>query len=392
MNSTNKVIGIITLSLLLTGCGKEAVNKDSLKSSIAPTEAEIYFHGYQDVKNALFNNDFEEFKSVLERFPEIKINEVMTEGETFLTYAIKNDFIEIRNYLLENGANINRTNINKESPLFVAVVYDRLNSIQRLFDLKADLNLKDINGNTALHLAIKKNKDEIAAQLINAGAKLEITDKNGKSALKLAQEYDVPVTLNLIMVLLNMEQGVPDLASFRALLENADYKSLTKVLDRYPYLLKESVYDSVNPFSILLDVTNEPHAIKSAEVLINNHANVDGPETSVQTPLIKAVLRKRKIFANILLSANANPQYIDEAGKSALIHAIEKNDFDLVNLLISYSAMEKYTVRINDKKITYNACDVAKKTAKDLKSSDDKNTSERIRKLLGCGFWNWLFG
>lgn len=392
MNSTNKVIGIITLSLLLTGCGKKAVNKESLKTSIAPTEAEVYFHGYQDIKNALFNNDFEEFRSVLESFPEIKINEVMTEGETFLTYAIKNDYIEIRDYLLENGAKINRANINKESPLFVAVKYDRLGSIHRLLDLKPELDQRDINDNTPLHIAIKLERDETATLLINSGVSIHLTDKHGKSPLKLAQEYDVPVTLNLIMVLFNMEYGAPDLQNFRALLENNDYKSLTKVLERYPYLLKESVYDALNPFSILIDSQNEPKAIKTAEVLISNHGNVDGPDTSTGTPLIKAVINKKKIFANILLSANANPQYIDPEGKSALMHAIEKNEFDLVNLLLSYSAMEKYTVRVNDKKVTYNSCDVAKQTAKKLKSSEDKSTNERIKKLLGCGFWNWLFG
>jgi len=392
MNSKNKVIGIITLSLFLTGCGKKAVNTDSIKTSIAPTEAEVYFHGYQDVKNALFNNDFDEFRSVLEKFPEININEVMTEGETFLTYSIKNDFTEIRNYLLENGANVNRPNINKETPLFVAVEYDRLNSIMRLIDLKADLDQKDINGDTPLHLAIKLEKDVIATLLINSGAQIQLTDKHGKSALKLAQEYNVPATLNVITVLLNIEYGAPDLENFKTLLENNDYKSLSTVLERYPYLLKEMAYDALNPFSILLDSKNESKAIKTAEVLISNHGNVDGPEASVQTPLIKAVVKKKKIFANVLLTANANPQHIDAEGKSALIHAIEKNEFDLVHLLLSYSAMEKYTVRINDKKVTFNACDVAKQTAKGLKEPQEKDTNERIKKLLGCSFWNWLFG
>lgn len=394
MNSRNKVLGILALSFALMGCGKQAVNQDTSKNikSIEPTSGEVYFNGYQEIRKAFFNNDYEEFQTVFERFPEIGINDMLKEGETFLTYAIKNDYSEIRNYLISAGANLNLPNVNKETPLIVAIKNNRLNSLLRLIDLSVDMDRVDNDGNSALHSALKLDYDDMAIMLINSGAKIQQVDKNGKTALKIAQEQNTPEALALMMILLNMEYGAPDVTSFRRILSSADYKSLSMVLDRYPYLLKESTYDALNPFSLLIDSQNEPSAIKSAEILIKNQGNVDGPETSIQTPLIKAVKTKKKVFVNILLTANANPHYIDLEGKSALIHGIEVNDFDLVNLLLSYSAMEKYTVRVNDKKITFNACTTAKNTAKKLKTPQEKETNEKIKKILDCGFLNWLFG
>ena len=110
------------------------------------------------------------------------------------------------------------------------------------------------------------------------------------------------------------------------------------------------------------------------------------------TPLIKATINQKKAFAELYLLNEANPQLLDKSGKSALIHAIELNNAELVALLLNKSAVEDYTFRDKDgKKVTYNACKVAKKMAKKISTPEDKAKNETIRDLLKCGFFGWLF-
>lgn len=140
----------------------------------------------------------------------------------------------------------------------------------------------------------------------------------------------------------------------------------------------------MNPLALLVDASNEKNALSSAELLIRFNANVNGPEEADMTPLIKATIRKKSGFADLYLSSNANPQLLDKDGKSALIHAVENNNLEMVQMLLSYSAAEKYTFRKNGKKITLSACDSAKATEKRLTSPEDREINEKIRRVLDC--------
>jgi hypothetical protein len=51
-----KLAPALLLALCFVGCGKKAneTNKSVLDKSIGPSSAEIYFHGLQDLKKALW--------------------------------------------------------------------------------------------------------------------------------------------------------------------------------------------------------------------------------------------------------------------------------------------------------------------------------------------------
>lgn len=379
---------------VLSSCGKKAEVKDKTeKDSLAPSMAEIQFSALKEIKRAINENDVQALKNALQDNNDVDLNQIQFEsGETFLTSAIKNDFREIRNLLIDEGVSLEKSNAQKETPLIAAVIAGSVNSIKVLLDNKVDIEKKEISGNTALHMALKNSNDEIALLLIKQGANIYATDSKDRNALKLATEYKTKASLELIRTIMEMEHGAPDITSFKNILLKADHQSLKNVLARYPRLATERHYQEMNPLALLVGVPNEKDALKSAEILINHNANVNGPEEAEQTPLIKATVALKKGFANLYLSSNANPQLLDKDGKSALIHAVELNNPDLVELLLSYSAAERYSFRKNGKRISYNACETARETGRKFSQDDDeKRINERIKKSLDCGLLRRVF-
>jgi ankyrin repeat protein len=379
-------VALLGLLMALYSCGKKPEVNENQKDLTPPTSAQVYFKALKELRTALFSNDHRTFKRVISENPQIDLNQndFGETGDTLLIIAIKKDYRNIRNFLIEKGAQLERAGVNKETPLIAAVNNARANSVKVLIDLKVDLEKRDNTGDTALHIALKKSLDEIAVDLIQAGANITSIDSTDRDALRLAELNNTPDALEHIKKLKDNEFGTPSLTSFKNVLIEADHKRLHSILNKFPKIAVDKNYQSINPLALLVDSANEKSALTSAELLIRFNANVNGPEDAEMTPLIKATVRKKAGFADLYLSSNANPQLLDKDGKSALIHAVENNNFELVQLLLSYSAAEKYTFRKNGKKITLSACDSAKETEKKLTSKQEKEINEKIRRVLDC--------
>ena len=388
-------LSLCTLLMIMTvvSCGKKAkVDDKNSDDKNQQSKAALYLNALKEIEKSVMENDLVTLKKVVYENPEVDLNQILHNGETFLITAIKNDFRQIRDYLIEDKkVLLNHPNVNKETPLIAAVATKNENSVRVLLDLKVDLEKRDSNGDTALHVAIKKSLDPIALLLIKQGANVEAMDRRERNAYKLSEMYDVPNSRDLIRSILQIETGAPDLTGFRTILIQGDHKRLNQVLSRYPNIAKDQVYEAINPLALLVEVSNETSAMRSAELLINYKANVNGPLDADLTPLIKATVLKKKGFANLYLSNNANPHLYDTSGKSALIHAIEMNNLEMVDLLLSYSAVENYSFRKDGKKISFNACKVARATESKLDNDEDKKINEKIKDSLNCGFMRWLF-
>lgn len=352
------------------------------------SESFNYVNALKALKIAVTENNIEMLKKTLLNNPSLNINHAFVEtGETPLVLSIKKDHREIRNYLIyEREAKVSLADDNRITPLMAAAKGGHLNSVVILLNEKAELETRDPSGDTALHMALKNARDQVALYLIKQGANINALDGRSRNALRLAQEYNAQESLRFIRGVLDLEFGAPDITSYRKILEEGDHQTLSKIIARYPIVATDPTYDSINPLSLLVNVKNESDGLKSAEVLIENQANVNGPLGIDQTPLIRATVKKKSSFVRLFLSAKAKTELTDEEGKSALIHAVEQNNLVLVDLLLSYSANEKYSFRKDGKTISFNSCDVARRVQKTLKKAEEKETNRKIRRSLRCGF------
>lgn len=106
---------------------------------------------------------------------------------TLLMFAVKNNNCVLIKKLLDNGANINKTNSQGSTALHFAVYDQNMDTIQCLLSNPAiAMDKPDKNGMTALMAAVHKNNCPIIQTLLDHGANINATGFNNGTALTLA--------------------------------------------------------------------------------------------------------------------------------------------------------------------------------------------------------------
>jgi ankyrin repeat protein len=104
-----------------------------------------------------------------------------------LIYASKRGFVEILEYLLDNGVQIDVQDDDGRTAFMVAVQSNVEVAVLFLLDRGAQLDLQDMDGCTALMLACKEGHSEIVKLLVSRGARLDLQDNNYNSAITWAR-------------------------------------------------------------------------------------------------------------------------------------------------------------------------------------------------------------
>ena len=99
------------------------------------------------------------------------VNRRSYNGETAAHRAAINGDIEIINMLYEAEANFNMPDLDGNTPLMYAVTANRRFTVERLVTLGVDINYRNANKETALNVAEKNRFKEIAAFLRSKGAR-----------------------------------------------------------------------------------------------------------------------------------------------------------------------------------------------------------------------------
>ena len=369
------------LTLTIASCGKKTEDKKlkSFSESYRPSVEEVYFNALKALKKSVYENDIALLKKVLERNPNLDLDRIGDDGETLLTAAIQKNHFEIRDYLIERGASLDKANINKETPLIVAATHNRMESAMLLLRSHVEINRKNNQGNTALHIALENKNEDLALLLIREGANIEITDKNDQNAYKLAQKHENHRVLELIKVILHGLYGALELTDFKRVLIEGSEEDLRLVLEKHPKLATD--YESLNPLVLAQEQKNEMTSWEMIKILLSKNANINGPKNAELTPLIKAIQLQHTLVASYLIDQNADVNILDSEGKSALIYAIELNNNELVKQLMQYGAKRNYSITLkNGKSQSFSACSLAKKLMQD-----------HMRNSLRCTFRDWFF-
>lgn len=130
-----------------------------------------------------------------------------------LMYAVQHENKFLINYLLKNGANINRAGFNGKTPLMYAEDPATLKFLASKPNI--NINQQDNSGNTALLRAIQNYfpEDEhradnlvVIQQLLDAGANPKITNNNGNAPLQEAHATGDQDLVNLIQSAIDGEE------------------------------------------------------------------------------------------------------------------------------------------------------------------------------------------
>ncbi|XP_039981750.1 ankyrin repeat and SOCS box protein 2-like [Xiphias gladius] len=127
------------------------------------------------------------------------INKRTERGESALLVAVSKDQLRCIQVLLENGADPDITNHDKETPLYKACERNSAAMVAALLNHGAAVNTHCIQGWTALQEAVVQNNVEICEMLLKAGAKHNLSNMYGISPLFTAAQSGQLATLRFLL-------------------------------------------------------------------------------------------------------------------------------------------------------------------------------------------------
>ncbi len=134
------------------------------------------------IHKAAYKGDLKEVKEISDRDPNER-NVQDAQGFTPLHLASGKGHIEIVEFLLNHGADIELEIFNGVTPLMLAAQYVTNETIKTLLEHGAKVNHKDKHGRTALHDAAMYRGKEIMNLLISYGADVNARDEHQSTPL-----------------------------------------------------------------------------------------------------------------------------------------------------------------------------------------------------------------
>ncbi|KAI9134757.1 ankyrin repeat domain-containing protein [Acaryochloris sp. CCMEE 5410] len=132
-------------------------------------------------------NDLDSIKSISDNGDYLRaINDLDYPGYSPLDLAVEFGFTNIGSYLIQQGADVNFSNIS--SPLHFAVCSGNTEIAKYLLDAGADSEFEIDDGRTPLMGAICSDSFDMVLLLVESGANILAEDRNGCSILHLAWE------------------------------------------------------------------------------------------------------------------------------------------------------------------------------------------------------------
>jgi len=240
----------------------------------------------QDIFSAAAEGDLERIKQLISDKQEL-VNATNESGKTALHIASEKGHLEIVEYLLEGGADIEAKSIYELTPLFSAAETGNIELAEMLIKYRADVNAFSQFFGTALHRAVYMGHPEVAKLLLKQGAAVTVQNSTG-------------TVLHTAALL-----GRPNLA--RLLIENgADVNS------------KNS--SGITPLYYAISTGND-RSDELAMLFINNGADVNAADKNGNSVLMMAVQQGFPDVADKLIEKGADKTIQTINTKQSLLHS-----------------------------------------------------------------------
>lgn len=200
---------------------------------------------------------------------------------------------------LGKGAEIDGKDEYKNTPLMIAILYDREQMVRRLVERGAAVNATGGAGQSPLILAAQEGQTETVRFLLGKGARMGWKDSSGENAFTRA--------------VLNNQLNV-----MRLLLDRGANPNERNWLGFTPLMI--AAEQSPEALNFLID--------RGAQLRVTGRGGL--------TPLMLAGMRGNADTVKILLSKGARPNDTDSSGRTALIHSVRHPA--VVRLLLGHRA------------------------------------------------------
>lgn len=252
-------------------------------------------HDINTAHNALLLSKNPKITDILLSHPNIDINSVNDRGDNNFKMAVKMNNHFLFNRLLKNKkCNYLAKNHDGNNAIFTAVHCNHIDMFDSLIQMENfDVNSQNDKGNTILHVAVSQNNYILLKKILAIpNIDINIKNKNNLTALEMSCYYKkIHSIINLLLTQKNID---------------CNFRDGSNILH---YLIKNKLDKNlVNHALTLVDVNRE--------------------DNCGYTPLLLAILHKKKAFINILL----NLENIDL--EKSLLFACKKNDNNTIKKIL----------------------------------------------------------
>ena len=230
-----------------------------------------------------------------------------------ISWAAERNWMEVLKALVERGANVNpRRGIDVHPPLDYAIMNENIEMVEYLLEHGADVNYTK-SKNSPLSYAVFKNRADIARLLLERGAKLRWIYRH-------YYDYLMPSNLdNTPMVLFAAWKG---------------NKEMVELLIEYGADVNEK---SEEGLYTALGRAAEIGNIDVAELLIKKGADIEALDNG-NTPLLNAVFYNKIKMVEFLIAKGADVNAKNRNGNTALRYARKNKNKEMIKLLKQHGA------------------------------------------------------
>ena len=236
-------------------------------------------------------------------------------GFTLLHYAAKENNLDVIEYLVSSGCDINAVDDDEQTPLHKSAMFGHTKSVQLLIDKGANVNQIDNNGNTPLHVAIISGGDFGIVKALMEKADPCIQNNDDQNVLHVAVKYHKVDSIDLI---LNHKQAAV----------------LTTITDK----------DGLTPVHLAVSLG---YIDTTEKFLKQPQANIFGSTHKGKNVIHLAAATSNAALLSLLLDSHNTLHLINKADNmlcTPLHDAANKGQLKQVEILLDRGAMIKSTV------------------------------------------------
>ncbi|MDQ7826235.1 MAG: ankyrin repeat domain-containing protein [Candidatus Eremiobacteraeota bacterium] len=319
---------------------KQYNNKEAEKALSGASQKAAYQRSEGDeLCLAASRGEADKVKAFLEKNKGLASFKEQYSGWTPLHWALTKpqDSIEIVEFLVSSGADINAKDNNNITPFSLAVAHSKKKCADYLLSKGADINSADKFGTTALHGALILGNDAMESYLLEHNARVNVKGEKGNTPLHLAA-WNGKIRLMKPLVEKGADITARDDSGYTALMISAQEGFLELV--KYLVSRGGAVNDRKNDGATALMVASAKDRDDVVLFLIEKGAAINAQADDGWTPLRSAVEYAQARIVKLLISRGADVNLPDKEGITPLKRAMKKNAASIADILKSSGAHE----------------------------------------------------